>query len=605
MQNALLLHAGLAAALVVAFVGMLVNANGPFRGRCAHLARGDVGGMSRRIEIEILREGRELLVLLLVRLAHDRAPFHRAVLLRAGDLMRLPGLGQLRADGVAQALRVAQFVGVVEAHIMSDAARATGLGALASVAQREAEGIIREAGLHPDRPDDFASAEFDLDDVLILDAEFFRRLAADEHETIPDRLGDGVGEFLEPGVIRPASVIHLEVAMEDDFQAFLRRGSGRNGIESLRRRTGRNRRVIRTRHRARQEAIVQKLLPRLLETTRAGKGAERLAYDVVRLERRLEAADAREHFQLRDAIEQRRDERLHRHQRAVSRARVAPGFEVMRLREAKRRQVTCRERLVLVSAEADDVLRLGLRLGPLEVGGRGERGIAAEDHQRVHLAGGQQRRHFRERVGTAALWHVREENSFTVVAERRVEQVGDDVNRHRLTMARHDHGRARVVPQILRADLDPLRIHARGERQFRRQRGDLRVRGRDGFAEMRRDRHDLAGRDAQPMIRRDTRQRHQAFNRIEAVHCVTGIFRLPPFGEATDHLAALRLRADEIRVQREDRLRLFEPINGHVACRRAADLKINRLVGDPLRLWILRRHQRHQPRARGRAARLK
>jgi hypothetical protein len=52
-------------------------------------------------------------------------------------------------------------------------------------------------------------------------AEFARRLAADEHRVVPGQLGDGIGQLLHPAVVRVTPVVHLRIAIENDFEAVL------------------------------------------------------------------------------------------------------------------------------------------------------------------------------------------------------------------------------------------------------------------------------------------------------------------------------------------------------------------------------------------------
>ena len=102
----------------------------------------------------------------------------------------------------------------------------------ASVTEREAERKIRHARLRPDRAFDAAAVQGDFDDVAVLDAEFARGLAADEHRVVPGQLGDGIGQLLHPAVVRVTPVVHFRVAIENDFETVF---AGRPGCRQFRR----------------------------------------------------------------------------------------------------------------------------------------------------------------------------------------------------------------------------------------------------------------------------------------------------------------------------------------------------------------------------------
>ena len=73
---------------------------------------------------------------------------------------------------------------------------------------------------------DRAPAELDLDDIVILHAEFARGLAADEHRVVPDHLGDRIGQFLQPAVVVVTAVVHFGIAIENHFEVVLARDRG-------------------------------------------------------------------------------------------------------------------------------------------------------------------------------------------------------------------------------------------------------------------------------------------------------------------------------------------------------------------------------------------
>src|SRR3989440_4943164 len=110
--------------------------------------------------------------------------------------------------------------------------------------------------------------------------------------------------------------------------------------------------------------------------------APELAHDVVRRPFRA-IAERSDQFMRRAAAVERRDQRLHDRDGAVVRARIAPRFEKMRLRNMP---MTQRRRLIVVLTEVNAKLHLVHRIGELEVGRRRVDRIAAEDDQDVDLA---------------------------------------------------------------------------------------------------------------------------------------------------------------------------------------------------------------------------
>src|SRR5947208_17113448 len=68
--------------------------------------------------------------------------------------------------------------------------------------------------------------------------------------------------------------------------------------------------------------------------------------------KRIAPSDSRKHFRLGQSVEQRRDQRLNRHERPIGGISITPRFEIMRrwqkpLRIATRRRNCCRLILVI------------------------------------------------------------------------------------------------------------------------------------------------------------------------------------------------------------------------------------------------------------------
>ena len=120
-----------------------------------------------------------------------------------------------------------------------------------------------------------------------------------------------------------------------------------------------------------------------------GDAAKGLADDVVRLGP-VQAAYARQHFQLGDAAEQRLDERLNGNQGAVGRARVTPRFEVVRQRQVP---VALLGGLIVEEAEPNLLRHLLQFVREPQIGGRVEHAapiIPLRRRQCRQAGGGQQ-----------------------------------------------------------------------------------------------------------------------------------------------------------------------------------------------------------------------
>ena len=157
------------------------------------------------------------------------------------------------------------------------------------------------------------------------------------------------------------------------------------------------------------------------------------ANDFIRI-RLGQTSKTRHEFQITQATEQRRDERLNRNKRTVAGATVVPRFEIMRQREMP---IRCRACFVFVEAKTHDCFRFALRRSPIQISRRIVNRIRASDDERIHFA-------FVERLSKlddARRNHGRsfdEFNGLTDGAELVVDGCHQKMHCHRLTNASHD-----------------------------------------------------------------------------------------------------------------------------------------------------------------------
>ena len=322
--------------LRVLIVGMLVNILRTLLGVAA-IGLFLVGNVARemRLEIHVLGELGMRLELLEVRLANDRTTFHEAVFLGHCQTMLAENPLHLAGRDMAGG-RLEETVGI-EAHPTTHATHDP-----ASVTQRQSDGSIGQTGLDPDRAFDAAAAHGDLHHGLIVltvlgvgrlgGAQAFGDLArtlggqaqrlggllGHHDDVIPSDLGDGVRHLLEPTVVGESAIIDRTVAMEHHFDI------PGNGLVSSQ--SGRcSRRTHRSGHGRRgavgQETVVQESLPRgFIGHTQTFEG---FADDVIRSHLGL-TENAGQYFKFGQAAEERFNQRLDGHHRAVGRAGITP-----------------------------------------------------------------------------------------------------------------------------------------------------------------------------------------------------------------------------------------------------------------------------------------
>ena len=145
----------------------------------------------------------------------------------------------------------------------------------------------------------------------------------------------------------------------------------------------------------------------------------------------IHASDAGEHLQFGNPAEQRGDQRLNRHQRAIAGLRITPGLEVMRNRQVP---VAPGEGFVFIMAEANDHFRFALSVDPIQINRRGVSRVAAQHDQCLDLPGIER---FRQ-IHDAALFeigHLVENDCFAYVVQCGIQGVGEQMNGQRLAMA--------------------------------------------------------------------------------------------------------------------------------------------------------------------------
>ena len=137
-----------------------------------------------------------------------------------------------------------------------------------------------------------------------------------------------------------------------------------------------------------ENAVVQRLPPRLLA---AGQRRQPVVPNDVVRRLILISGDSSDHFRGRLAVVERLNRRLLDARGSVGSHRIAPALEIMRGRNDPLRSGG---RLVHVLREINGVGDLLQVRFELEIGGRGEGRIPADNDQRVHLAVGHLTRKF-------------------------------------------------------------------------------------------------------------------------------------------------------------------------------------------------------------------
>ena len=167
-----------------------------------------------------LQRRHALLFALFAFLAHD------VVVLRRDQLVSLPGLLYLRAANPGV------FRGREQVGIKTDA-RAHMAGPAPSVAQVQGEGIIGLAGRNPDGRLHPLPVRAQLHHIAVRHAQLVGARGADQSGVVPSQLGEGLGQFLQPTIVREAAIPNRGIRAQDDFDSactrFCRRGGDAPG----------------------------------------------------------------------------------------------------------------------------------------------------------------------------------------------------------------------------------------------------------------------------------------------------------------------------------------------------------------------------------------
>ena len=354
------------------------------------------------------------------------------------------------------------------------------------------------------------------------------------------------------------------VGGEAHFEIVLReRGpDGRlreNGRRALRVKSDVDRRVGRTL----QQAIMQEFLEHFLV---AAVGDEHLGVGVGG---RL-PGHARQQFDLGYAVEERHDHRLDRHDRAVDRAGVAPGLEIVRRADMHAGQG---RGLVGVIAVADDLRHRLHQRTEIEVGRRVVGGVAAEHEEGLDRAGLQRGGKGLDGRGAGGL-HGHKVDRRTEIAELRVHRVSEHVDRDGLVRPGDHEAGAGVLPQVLGALRNPVRVDLQslGQRcEIFRPEHLVRHGGREG--------EHLAAGDAQAVVGHAAGKRETALGDIQAVHLVFLLRDAAALGEFAGVVERAGLGVEEVGVEREDALGLRETVDRlHVLAERGLRGRNRRLV---------------------------
>ena len=305
--------------------------------------------------------------------ADDGAAFHRMVALGDGERQPIAGLSQHGARSDPRRTRRADRVRV-ESDAVGHTARTR-----TSVPEMHGHGVRGVTGLHEDRCVDRAAAVRDLDHVFGVEAETPGGRRRQDGGVVPREFRERPRQFLQPAHVREAAVVHRRVGREHDLETV-----GLRGQRWRRRHGARGRHGVFGPCRAGDDAVVQALAPELLEVLTGGLRLRLpvLTNGVVR--RTLGPLREHRHDIVGGvAAVERLHERLYDRGAPVERPRVAPMLEIVRLVDVPLAE---RGRLVVVEREVRANRHLLQRIRELQVGGRRVDGIAAEDHEQLHLA---------------------------------------------------------------------------------------------------------------------------------------------------------------------------------------------------------------------------
>ena len=351
--------------------------------------------------------------------------------LGGGELVGVSGLADLYAGGDPRGGGGAQGVGV-EALRGADAS-----GALASVAERDGDGVVGMSGLNPDGAGDFLAVEFEFDDVFGGDVEALRHRGTDLDGVVPGELVHRLGEFLQPAVVGELSVVDGGVAADvelDGVGVSFGTADGAQSTVPLRGQRSSDANVVPSIHPSCSD------LRQNCSKSRAGVlllpvGADEIVSGGVGL-----AGEQRDEFQRALAVIERSDQRLDDADGSVVGAGIAPGFEFVR-----RVDVPLAEfgGFVLIEAvvHAQRNLAVLQRVGEVQIGGRIVGRIAAEDDQQIDFAGVHVGDEIFDRFGLIdriRIDWVGVEDGLADVAQLGIDRMGESMNGRRLMISGDD-----------------------------------------------------------------------------------------------------------------------------------------------------------------------
>ena len=260
------------------------------------------------------------------------------MLLRVGELHAFARLAERRARREAEAGGGAQRVGI-KAGAGSDVT-----GMRPPITERQHDRVIRQAGLNMHRPthgatvqSDFANEGvfFALDEFRFFfarnlqqaaagnDPELFAQTRTDQNCVVPGNFRHRIRTFLQPTIVGETAVIHLVISRKTHFEIGRRqrRSSGGGGQKNLR--TGGvkgdgHHRITRPG----EQTIVQEFLESFLAvaTRQLTDRGENLGVSI----RGCLSRDSRKQLNFGQAVKQRHDHRLNRHNGTIDRPRIAP-----------------------------------------------------------------------------------------------------------------------------------------------------------------------------------------------------------------------------------------------------------------------------------------
>ena len=239
--------------------------------------------------------------------------------------------------------------------------------------------------LDQDRRLDRAVLGFDLDDVVLGDAELARRLGMHLGPAVPHDLRDRLRQLLQPRLVRAAPVVKKNVWIGVNREFHLSRGRHRRferrGVEFERRQM-----LF-----LEQSAFAPDVYPEIIRNRAVRFGSQRqpLGFDRLRgsrprkLRARGSAGGREQDIARRLAVEHRLHHRLSQSADSRARRRVAPRFERMMRRQDETRH---RRGLVRHAARPHHERNLLQRLGHSRRRRHREDRIRARDEHRVDLA---------------------------------------------------------------------------------------------------------------------------------------------------------------------------------------------------------------------------